>query len=102
MVIFRTGGAFQQLAKACIPTSPTDVAETAQALYTALTLAPADRRAKAVLGRQIVERYDLTAWLTHQIHDMNAVLKKRAVALSLVESPDPPALKARVNRQDGY
>lgn len=58
------------------------MAETAQALYTALTLAPADRRAKAALGRQMVERSDLTAWLTRQIHDLNAVLKKRAFALS--------------------
>jgi trehalose 6-phosphate synthase len=96
LVLSRTAGAFQQLAKACIPTSPTDVAETARALYTALTLAAADRRAKAALGRQIVERSDLTAWLTHQIHDMNAVLKKRAFARSLVEEPDPPALTASV------
>ena len=96
LVLSRTAGAFEQLAKASIPTSPTDVAETAQALYTALTLAPADRRAKAVLGCQIVERYDLDAWLTHQIHDMNAVLTKRAFSLSLTEEPDPPALTARV------
>ncbi len=96
LVLSRTAGAFEQLAKASIPTSPTDVAETAQALYTALTLAPADRRAKAVLGCQIVERYDLDAWLTHQIHDMNAVLTKRAFSLSLIEEPDPPALTARV------
>ncbi len=96
LVLSRTAGAFQQLAKASIPTSPTDVAETAQALYTALTLAPADRRAKAVLGRQIVERYDLNAWLTRQIHDMNAVLDERALSLSLVEGPDPPALTACV------
>jgi trehalose 6-phosphate synthase len=97
LVLSRTAGAFQQLAKASIPTSPTDVAETAQALYTALTLAPADRRAKAVLGCQIVERHNLNAWLTHQIHDMNAVLNKRAFSLSLVEEPDPPALTASVN-----
>ncbi len=104
LVLSRTAGAFQQLAKACIPTSPLDVAETAQALYTALTLAPADRCAKAVLGRQIVERSDLTAWLTRQLHDMNAVLKKRAFSLldepafslSLVEEAGPPALTASV------
>ena len=96
LVLSRTAGAFQQLAKACIATSPLDVAETAQALYTALTLAPADRRAKAVLGCQIVERSDLNAWLTHQIHDMNAVLNKRAFSLSPVEEPEPPALTASV------
>lgn len=78
------------------PISPTDVAETAQALYTALTLPAADRHTKEVLGRQIMERHDLTTWLTRQIHDLNAVLDGSAFALSRVERPDPPALAARV------
>ncbi len=83
-------------AKASIPISPTDVAETAQALYTALTPLAADRRAKAVLGRQMMGRHDLTAWLTRQIHDLNAVLDGSAFALARVEGSDPPALTARV------
>src|SRR5438132_3552727 len=69
LVLSRTAGAFQQLANASIPISPTDVAEIAQALYTALTLPAADRRAKAALSRQMMERQNLTAWLTRQIHD---------------------------------
>jgi trehalose 6-phosphate synthase len=96
LVLSPTAGAFQQLAKASIATSPADVAETAQALYRALTLAPADRRAKAMLGRQIVERDDLNAWFTHQIRDVNAVRNKRAFSLSLVEELAPPALTASV------
>ena len=94
LVLSRTAGAFQQLARAVIPISPTDVAETAQALYTALTLPAADRRAKAVLGRQMMERQDLTAWLTHQIHDLNAVLDGPAFARARIEERDPPALTA--------
>ncbi|MBX5452179.1 MAG: trehalose-6-phosphate synthase, partial [Thermogemmatispora sp.] len=43
LVLSRTAGAFQQLGKAAIPTSPLDVAETAEALYTALTL-PSEER----------------------------------------------------------
>jgi trehalose-6-phosphate synthase len=34
LVLSPTAGAFEQLAKASIPISPTDMAETAQALYT--------------------------------------------------------------------
>ena len=59
LVLSRTAGAFQQLAKGSIPTSPTDVAETSEALYKALTLAPEERHVKATLARQAVERSDL-------------------------------------------
>src|SRR5579863_6953163 len=37
LVLSRTVGAFQELGKYAVPTSPTNVEETAQALYTALT-----------------------------------------------------------------
>jgi trehalose 6-phosphate synthase len=77
LVLSRTAGAFQQLAKASIPTSPTDIDETAQALYKALTLSPAERRAKAALACQIVERQNLNAWLTQQVRDINQLLDVR-------------------------
>src|SRR5258707_8494504 len=47
LVLSRTAGAFQQLGKASIPTSPTDVTETADALYKALTLPDDERAVKA-------------------------------------------------------
>jgi len=86
LVLSRTAGAFQQLGKAAIPTSPTDVAETAQALYTALTLPAEERRAKARLARQAVERYDLNIWLTRQIHDINQLLDRAAYRLETLSS----------------
>ncbi|HZO74116.1 MAG TPA: trehalose-6-phosphate synthase [Ktedonobacteraceae bacterium] len=76
LVLSRTAGAFQQLAKGSIPTSPTDVMETAHALYKALTLSPEERRVKAVLARQAVERSDLNVWLTRQIMDINELLDR--------------------------
>src|SRR5216684_3930251 len=54
LVLSRTAGAFQQLEKAAIPTSPTDVAGTAQALYLALTLSDDERATKAKLARKCV------------------------------------------------
>jgi trehalose 6-phosphate synthase len=78
LVLSRTAGAFQQLGKAAIPTSPTDIAETAQALYKALTLPQDERAAQAKLARQIVERNDLNAWVTRQIRDINELLDRAA------------------------
>lgn len=88
LVLSRTAGAFQQLGKASIPTSPTDVTETAQALYKALTMPPDERRIKAALARQIVERQDLNAWLQLQIADINDLLDRLPTRISLLESMD--------------
>ena len=78
LVLSRTAGAFQQLAKGSIPTSPIDVAETAQALYKALTLSPEERHTKATLARQAVERNDLDMWLNKQIRDINELLERHS------------------------
>ncbi len=74
LVLSRTVGAFQQLGKFSIPTSPTDIEETAEALYKALTLPEDERADKAEHARENVERNNLSMWLTRQIHDINEVL----------------------------
>jgi trehalose 6-phosphate synthase len=81
LVLSRTVGAFQQLGKTCIPTSPTDVNETAHALYKALTLPPEERRSKSTLTRQIVERQDLNVWMSRQISDINEQLDRQTTRL---------------------
>ena len=96
LVLSRTAGAFQQLGKASIPTSPTDVAETAQALYKALTLPEDERVAKAKQARQAVERYDLNMWLTRQIKDINEQLD-RATPNRDTQKTSAPALAASVS-----
>ncbi len=78
LVLSRTAGSFEQLGKAAIPTSPVDVNETAQALYAALTLSPEERRRRARMTLQQVEKNDLNAWLTKQIRDINEVLDRLA------------------------
>jgi trehalose 6-phosphate synthase len=94
LVLSRTAGAFQQLAKGSIPTSPTDVVETAQALYKALTLPPEERSAKAVIARQSVERSDLNVWMARQIYDINELLDRTFTATSSQSSslPSEPPL----------
>src|SRR5256884_2619210 len=76
LVLSRTAGAFQQLGKASVPTSPTDVMETAEALYNALNMPPEERHIKSTLARQIVERNDLHVWLSRQINDVNDLLAR--------------------------
>ena len=86
LVLSRTAGAFQQMGKASIPTSPTDVRETAQALYKALTLPSDEKRIKAALARQIVERQDLNTWLLRQISDVNELLDRLPTRIPMQES----------------
>jgi trehalose 6-phosphate synthase len=86
VVLSRTAGAFQQMGKASIPTSPTDVTETAQALYKALMLPSDERKMKAALARQIVERQDLNKWLQRQIGDINELLDRLPTRIPFQES----------------
>ena len=75
LVLSRTSGAFQQLEKASLPTSPGDVAEMAEALFHALILPPEERRRKADLARQEIETNNLQTWILQQIRDINQVIE---------------------------
>ncbi len=77
LVLSRTSGAFQQLENASIPLSPGDTMETAEALHTALTLPPEERRRLSTLAREEVERDDLRNWIVQQIRDINSVIDPR-------------------------
>ena len=87
LVLSRTAGAFHQLAKGSIPISPTDVSETVRALYRALTLSPEERKYKAALARQAVERNNLQTWLTRQIKDINVLLDEAASKAESAATP---------------
>jgi trehalose 6-phosphate synthase len=78
LVLSRTAGAFAQLGRATIPTSPTDLRETAEALYQALMLPAEERRLKARLARRIVEHSNLEDWMTWQVGDINQVIEERS------------------------
>jgi len=77
LVLSRSSGAFQQLAEACIPISPADHLETAEALYKALTLPKEERQHLLQLAREEIERNNLHTWIEQQIHEMNDVLKTK-------------------------
>src|SRR5260221_1807307 len=77
LVLSRTSRAFQQLEAACIPISPADIGETAEALFQALTLSPEERRQKADLARPEIETNDLKTWAFQRVRDINYVLEQR-------------------------
>ena len=95
-MLFRS--AFQQLAKGSVPTSPTDVFETAQALYTALTMPFEERHTKALIARQAVERNDLTLWIAKQIRDINDLLERSSSGSTAKKSDTEPTNDAVVAR----
>ncbi|HEV2579457.1 MAG TPA: trehalose-6-phosphate synthase [Ktedonobacteraceae bacterium] len=86
LVLSRTAGAFQQLGKAAIPVTSTDVAETANALYQALTMPRDERRAMSQQARHAVEDHDLNEWLQCQFDDINALLDRLSARVSAHEA----------------
>jgi trehalose 6-phosphate synthase len=77
LVLSRTSGASQQLESASILVSPSDVQETADALYKALLLPDEERQHLAQLAREEVERNNLHTWIMRQIDDINDLLTQR-------------------------
>lgn len=69
LVLSRVAGAYRELSDACLAVTPTDVDETAWALYEALMLGAKERHALAANARKIVEEREPAAWLIDQIAD---------------------------------
>jgi trehalose 6-phosphate synthase len=67
LILSERTGARQQLEHGALVISPCDVYATAEAMHQALTMAPDARRERAEWLRQVVEREDITAWLSSQI-----------------------------------
>jgi len=74
LVLSRNAGSFMQLGKVCLPVSPTNTNETAQALYEGLTMPQEERQTRSRQARMIVENYSLHTWLLQQIQDINQLL----------------------------
>jgi trehalose 6-phosphate synthase len=66
VILSERTGARQQLEAGALVISPCDVHDTAKALHRALTMPLAERRERAELLRQIVEREDIADWLCRQ------------------------------------
>jgi trehalose 6-phosphate synthase len=70
LVLSETAGAFDQMADGALAVAPADVAGTAEALATALSMEADERRRRLAKLRRGVEREDITWWLRRQFSDL--------------------------------
>lgn len=71
LVLSRKAGAFEELEPACIGIDPHSVAETAEALYAALTMPAQERREKARRLKSIIRAHDLRDWFAALMADID-------------------------------
>ena len=81
LILSETVGAHDQLGENALTVSPTDLEGTTQALYTALTMPPGERKKRATALKKSIEKEDITDWLRRLLED----------AVSLVEERSAPA-----------
>jgi trehalose 6-phosphate synthase len=73
LVLSENAGVHEELGEWAITVNPIDVSGQAEALYTALTLEPAERRRRADAIREHVRAHDIREWVGAQLADLDAV-----------------------------
>ncbi len=73
LVLSETSGAFEQLAEGALPVSPTDVEGTMEALYQAINMDPEERKRRASLLAESVNREDINDWICRQLKDISSL-----------------------------
>ncbi|HXH23417.1 MAG TPA: trehalose-6-phosphate synthase [Dehalococcoidia bacterium] len=71
LVLSRTAGAFEELGTAALGVNPYDVAETAEAIYRALTMPPEERRDRFQRLRSAILNHDLRDWFAALLDDID-------------------------------
>jgi trehalose 6-phosphate synthase len=69
LILSETVGAHEQLGGHCLTVSPADIEGTTQALYTALTMPPDEKRRRARALKSSIEREDIANWLWCLLND---------------------------------
>ncbi len=73
LVLSENAGVHEELGEWALTVNPIDVSGQADALYTALTLEPAERRRRADAIREHVRAHDIREWVEAQLADLDAV-----------------------------
>lgn len=73
LVLSEAAGSFEELREGAISVRPDDIDNTAEALFTALTLSDDERRERASLLRRAVLRHDIGRWLQVQLEDLASI-----------------------------
>ena len=72
IVLSRTAGAFAQMRRAVLPVTPTDIEETMEQLYEALSMSAHERRERAGIAREAAIATTPTVWVFDQLRDAAA------------------------------
>jgi trehalose-6-phosphate synthase len=72
-VLSRTAGAYQQLADAALPVTPTDIEESAEQLHEALLMPERERQQRAAHAREVIATSTPTQWMFDQLRDAASV-----------------------------
>ncbi|HLZ24966.1 MAG TPA: trehalose-6-phosphate synthase [Ktedonobacterales bacterium] len=73
VVLSRTAGAFQQMRRAVLPVTPTDIEETREQLYEALHMSAHERQERARLAHEIATSRTPAAWVLDQLSAAAAI-----------------------------
>jgi trehalose 6-phosphate synthase len=73
LVLSENAGVHEELGELAITVNPLDEVGQAEALYSALTLDPAERRRRADAIRSHVRTHDIHEWIDAQLADLDAV-----------------------------
>jgi trehalose 6-phosphate synthase len=78
LVLSETVGAHDQLGQNALTVSPADLEGTTQALYTALTMPPRERKKRAAALKKSIEGEDITDWLLRLLKDAADLAEERS------------------------
>jgi len=80
LVLSECAGAHEQLGKHALSVVPTDLVETVEALYQALTMPAEEREQHATALRRSIEEEDIAMWLYRQLVDISALVQQRSLS----------------------
>jgi trehalose 6-phosphate synthase len=78
LILSETVGAHEQLGQHALTVAPADLEGTTQALYTALTMPPEERKKRARALKESIEAEDITNWLRHLLGDAVSLAEERS------------------------
>jgi trehalose 6-phosphate synthase len=73
LILSENAGSHEELGEWALTVNPFDIVGQADALYDALTMAPAERHRRAEAIRAQVREHDLSAWIQAQLEDIDRV-----------------------------
>ena len=73
LILSEAAGAYEQLRVGALPVAPADIEGAARALHQALTMPDGERRRRAELLVESIERENITEWVRHQLQDISAL-----------------------------